>query len=129
MNDDFTKRVNKVVTEIKNLKTNQIIGGDSWVVYRAEVIIGQAWNREYLIRFSPEVNLPYVARCYETSPDRVIYGSTSELYPDPNNQGIWWVPSTSVSATGTMIDTTFFVYSTVKGSVSVTDVTGQGLGG
>lgn len=120
MNDDnFTKRVNKVITEIKNLKTNQVIGGDSWVVYRAEVIITQVWNKEYVIRFSPEVNLPYVARCYETSPDRTVYGDTSELYPDPNKAGVWWVPSTSINSTGLQkYRVKLIVYATDSGRIT-----------
>lgn len=124
----FSDRLNKTITEIKNMKMNQVIGGDSWVVYRTEATILTTWNSEYLIQFSPEVSNDYVAVCKVTSPDRGIFGSIRELIPDANIQGKWWLPSSSATQTGNPVEKTFFVYSTVKGTVSVQNVTGRDMG-
>lgn len=126
MNDDFSKRVDKVLAEIKNMKMNQTVGGDSWVVYRSEVNYPIVPNRQYTIRFSPETNNNFVAVCKVTSPDRQIPGSIGDLLADSNVQGLWWRPYQFNSSTPVI--QTFFVYSTVKGTVSVQDVTGLGLG-
>lgn len=126
MNDDFSKRVDKVLAEIKNMKMNQTVGGDSWVVYRSEVNHPMVPNRQYTIRFSPETNNNFVAVCKRTSPDRQISGSIGDALADPNIAGLWWRPYQFNSSTPVV--QTFFVYSTVKGTVSVQDVTGLGLG-
>lgn len=127
MENSFTQRLNKVTTEIKNMKMNQTIGGDSWVVYRSEVTAVTQMSREYKIIFSPEVSNNYVAVLKRTSPDRVIYGSIGDTHPDPNIPGVWWRPYQFSG--GVPVEQTFFVYSTVKGTVSIQDVTGLGLGG
>ena len=126
MENQFTDRLNRTLAEIKNMKMNQTVGGDSWVVYRAEVNMVVSGAREYVIIFSPETNNDYVAVCKVTSPDRVIYGSIGDLMPDPNIKGKWWKPF-QFSGAG-FVEQTFFVYSTVKGTVSITDVTGQDAG-
>lgn len=126
MQNTFLKRINKVVTEIKNMKMNQVIGGDSWVVYRAEIDYTTVPSREYLVIFSPEVSGEYVAVCKVTSPDRGIYGSIGDLMPDPNVAGRWYRPYQV--ANNNQVLQTFFVYSSVKGSVSVQDVTGKDIG-
>lgn len=121
----FIKRLNKTLTEIKNFKTNQSIGGDSWVVYRSEIDYPIMGAGEYIVRFSPESNNDYVAVCKVTDPDRGMYGTIGDLVPDPNIKGKWWRPYQHSGTT--LITQTFFVYSTVKGMVSVEEVTGQGL--
>lgn len=120
MENKFTDRLNRVLAEIKNLKMNQTIGGDSWVVYRTAVTKTVFSNREYRVLFSPETNNDYVAVLK-------VNGTIGEVFPDPNIQGLWWKPS--YLSSGLTFTAIFFVYSTVKGTVSVTDVTGQGLGG
>lgn len=120
MENTFADRLNKVLTEIKNLKMNQTIGGDSWVVYRTAVTKTVVSNREYRVLFSPETNNEFVSVLK-------VNGQIGETFADPNVQGLWWKPS--YFASGLTFPAIFFVYSTVKGTVSVTDVTGQGLGG
>lgn len=126
MKNDFITRFNKVTTEIKNMKMNQTVGGDSWVVYRAEVEMLTNGSKEYKIVFSPETSNDYVAVCKRTSPDRVIYGSIGDMYPDQNKPGVWWRPFQFNG--GLDVVQTFFVYSTVKGTVSIQEVTGLDLG-
>lgn len=126
MEQDFQTRLNKTLTEIKNMKMNQIVGGDSWVVYRTEVVFTTSPNREYILRFSPESSQPYVAVAKVTSPDRVIYGSIGDFFPHPNLPGIWFRPFQFNSSN--TVAQTFFVYSTVKGTVSMEDVTGKDAG-
>lgn len=123
---DFNTRLNKVITEIKNIKTTQTIGGDSWVVYRTEIDVTLAPNSEYKVIFSPITNNEFVAVCKLTDPERVLAGEMRDLVPDPNINGVWWRPAYSPSTMG--LARTIFVYSTVKGSVSVQDVTGQDAG-
>lgn len=127
MENSFTQRLNKVVTEIKNMKMNQTIGGDSWIVYRTEVTLPVSFAKEYRIIFSPETNNSFVAVLKRTSPDRQIYGSIVDFLPDPNLPGVWWQPYQFAGSL--TVDSTYFCYSTVKGTLSVQDVTGLGLGG
>lgn len=126
MKNDINERLHKVVTEIKNMKMNQTVGGDSWVVYRTEVTYTTDASREYRVRFSPETSQDFVAVCKRTTPDRAFYGTILQLIPDPNIKGIWWRPFQFPN--GYDLTETFFIYSTVKGTVSIEDVTGQGLG-
>lgn len=127
MENSFTQRLNKVVTEIKNMKMNQTVGGDSWIVYRSEINIPTSFSKEYRIIFSPETNNSFVAVLKSTSPDRTTYGSIGDFMPDPNLPGVWWKPYQFASSL--TVDATYFCYSTVKGTLSVQDVTGLGLGG
>lgn len=120
---DFKDRVGRLIAEVKNYKMNQTVGGDSWVVYRAAVDVNIGRSKEYLVRFSPETNNDYVAVCKITSPDRATYGSIGDLIPDPNIKGRWWRPY--LAAGGSDVLTTFFVYATVRGTVSVEEVTGR----
>ena len=119
----FTTRLNRVITEIKNFKTNQLIGGDSWIVYRSEIDYSILPSHEYLVTFAPESSNDFTAVCKVTSPDRTIPGSIGDLTPDPYVNGKWW-RRYQFSSTTPVIQT-FFVYSTVKGTVSVQDVTGM----
>lgn len=126
MENDFTTRLNTVLTQIKDMKMNQIVGGDSWVVYRSKVDITTNDSQEYLIRFIPEMSGDFVAVCKETSQDRTVPGGTSRIVPDPNIKGRWWRPFQSNFNLD--VASTFFVYSTVKGKVVVENVTGQNAG-
>lgn len=118
MESELAKRVNRINADIKDLKTEQAIGGDSWVIYRSQVTYTALVGRIYQLDFVPDVTGAFVAKAYLTSPDRIIYGSELDVTPDPNVNGRWYV----VAATFGTVDRTLFVYSTKKGTLTLTDL-------
>lgn len=117
--DDLIKRVNDIRTNIRNLKTTQIIGGDSWVVYRQYIPMPLASGPQpssskptYLVEFTPDIDGPFVAKAYYTTDDRISYAR--DLAPDPNYFGRWFCPR------GYFVPWGIMVYSTKKGNATVT---------
>lgn len=119
MDDDLIKRVNEIRTNIRNLKTTQTIGGDSWVVYRTYLDmpvssggVGSSNKPKYRVDFTPDVDGQFISKAYMVTTDRTQYAV--DLTPDPNYFGRWFVPSGYAVPWGVMI------YSTRKGSAVVT---------
>lgn len=118
MDNDLIKRVNNIRTNIRNLKTNQVVGGDSWVVYRTKVDFTHGANVYYRVDFTPDVSGNFVAKAFWTTQDRVLYGSDRELIPDPNYSGRWYY----VRRVFGNINETIFIYSTKKGTITLTNL-------
>lgn len=118
---DFIKRVNDIQTNIRNFKTNQTIGGDSWVVYRTAINFTNSYNKLWQVDFIPDTAGSFVAKAYWTTQDRGIYGSDQEFTPDPNYFGRWYY-FRSIANNGAQIAETIMVYSTKKGTIVMTQL-------
>jgi hypothetical protein len=118
MESELAKRVNRINADIKDLKTEQAIGGDSWIIYRDQVSYTSLANRIYQVDFVPDVAGSFIAKAYLTDPTRFQYGSELSVRPDPNVNGRWYVISTSFGT----VDRTVFIYSTKKGTLTLTDL-------
>lgn len=112
-------KLDRLEREIKDLKLNQIIGGDSWVVYRTKINFTRDMNKSYKVTFSPAIAGQYVAvaKLANGDGDFRLYG----LHPDQNFTNIWWayrqLPYSQVTGASIM------VFSTIEGSISIMEVT------
>lgn len=122
MDNQLQNKLNRIAANIKELKSNQVFGGDSWEVYRFSSDFSRAYTRCYRIDFYPDIEGPFVAKAYLTSPDRITYGSDRDLRPDPNYSGRWYTVW-NTAAGSTPQPWTVFIYSTRKGRVVITDIT------
>jgi len=120
MDNELTRKIKNIQTNIRDLKTRQVIGGDSWIVYRTQLSMpspasgsGQTIPK-YRLDFTPDVEGSFVAKAYNTSTDRTQYGSDQDLIPDPNYFGRWYVTNGLFNGWDIMI------YSTKKGTATVT---------
>lgn len=119
----LTDRFNKVTRELDNMKLNQSIGADSWIVYRQEMEFTFTPGIPYVVDFIPLVDGPFVANFYQRSsappPPGGEYSWGSYATPDPNVNGRWWL-SQSALPQGTINNPWIFsVYSTRKGTIGV----------
>ena len=117
--NEIVKALDRVITDMKDMKYRQAIGGDSWVVYRAETTFDVVEGHKYRVDFVPDFPGNFVAKAYEVDPDRTLYGSDRYLHPDPNINGRWWFTWSPFSGT---IARTVFIYSTKKGTIGITDL-------
>jgi hypothetical protein len=119
---ELTERMSRIITDIKDLKFRQAVGGDSWVVYRTQLdfthLGGGVSGHYYQIDFQPDQGGNFVAKGYWTTPDKITGGT--ELAADPNINGRWYFID-SIFGTGAV--RTIFVYSTKRGKIIVTDIT------
>lgn len=119
MDDELQKRMNKLSSTIKDLKTNQTIGGDSWVLYRTKALMTlPAGQWKIQIDFIPDITGDFVATAYlvSTQPTGFTYFS-EPCYVDPNYQGRWYRREGSPSAAITIA---VLVYSTREGKIVLT---------
>jgi hypothetical protein len=118
--NELAIRMHRVISDIKDLKFRQAVGGDSWVVYRQELVFAHAGGgisgHYYQVDFQPNTGGNFVAKCYWTSTDKLIDGV--ELTPDPNINGRWYMVDPIFGADNYII----FIYSTKKGNIIVTDM-------
>lgn len=116
-------RVRRLSADLKDLKHNQTIGGDSWVVYRHEATYvkpqpnyGVVHTQPiFQIDFIPNEDGPFVALAIVTISSKAFQADEQDVYPDPNYYGRWY----DCGTTGAGGSTTVMVFSTKKGVVRV----------
>lgn len=120
-NKELATRLNRIVTDIKDLKFRQAIGGDSWIVYRIALdfthAAGGITGHYYQVDYQPDTSGNFVAKCFWTTPDRLTSGS--ELSPDPNVNGRWYFVDPIFGSPTTR---TIFIYSTKRGKIITKDI-------
>lgn len=117
--NELALRTKRLAADILDMKHNQTIGGDSWVVYRTELNFTKEPGMINVITFVPDIANDFVALAVYTTPDRTIWGIDQDITPDPNVNGKWY-DCTFVFGSS---DRTIFIYSTVKGTAFITDYT------
>lgn len=119
--DELARRMNRINTDIKDLKFRQAVGGDSWVVYRTKLDFtheaGGVNGHYYQIDFQPGTGGNFVAKAYWTTPD--LISAASMLTPDPNINGRFYMIDPIF---GSPTVRTIFVYSTKRGKIIITDL-------
>lgn len=118
---ELQEKIRRLKEDLRDLKTVQAIGGDSWVVYRTEINYTAQPNKVNVITFVPDDAGEFVARAYWTTPDRSVPGSDFDITPDPNMQGKWYDCTYSASA----VARTIMIYSTKKGKAFLTPLVTQ----
>lgn len=123
--NELAKRVKRLSSDAKELKTNQTIGGDSWVVYRHEITYvkpspayGVSHTQPvFRIDFTPDEAGPFVANVLVSPSDRTFQADDQDIMPDPNHYGRWYDCGT-IGASWPY--TIFMVFATKKGTLTVT---------
>lgn len=118
-NNDKANRVKRLENDIRELKTNQTLGGDSWVVYRKEIQYTKTAGSKHKITFTPDIAGDYVAVAmwfWPGNPDR--RGTDQDLAPDPNINGVWWDNTYAFGS----ISRGIMIWSTKKGTVKIEQV-------
>lgn len=117
MDNKLIEKIKSIQSNIRQLKTTQTIGGDSWVVYRTMIPMptpttgaGSAVDPVYRIDFTPEVEGPFVAKAFSSDSDR-------PMVPDPNYYGRWYLVEANYAGNWQLM-----IYSTKKGTATVTQI-------
>lgn len=121
---ELQDRVRRITADLKDLKHNQTIGGDSWVVYRQEATYVKPQPNYgvnhtqpvFRIDFTPDEDGPFVAVAIVAPSDRTFQANDQDIYPDPNYYGRWWDCGTIGAG---WPHTVVMVFSTKKGKVTV----------
>lgn len=115
MDNELAKRVSKLKETVKDLKTNQVIGGDSWVMYRTKIVIPMTPLATFQVDFIPDTEGRFVNRAYKVSAGDEAYSSYSEpLDPDPNYDGRWYVTNDFVDVS---VEQGIMFYTTKPGRI------------
>ncbi len=115
---ELTNRLKRVESDIKQLKTNQTIGGDSWVVYKYKFDFVKVPTNVQKIIFTPDIAGDFVAQAFWYFPDNPdAFMNDQDITPDPNINGVWWDCSYAFAS----VNRTIVVFSTKKGKVTRQD--------
>lgn len=120
MDNEITKRLAGLRENIKGLKTNQTVGGDSWVMYRAKIVITMSPASTFQVDFIPDVEGSFVSRAYSVPASDEVFGYYSnQLDPDPNYDGRWYVTNSSGDLT---VEQGILFYTTRRGRIVATKI-------
>lgn len=114
--NEYVDRIKRVESDVKQLKTNQTIGGDSWVVYKYRIDYVKTPATISKITFTPDIAGDYVATAlwfFPDNPDPFL--NDQDVTPDPNINGVWWDVTYAFSG----VNRSIMVYSTKKGKVTM----------
>lgn len=122
--NEMAKRVKRLSADLKDLKTNQTIGGDSWIVYRHEITYvkpqpsyGVTHSQPvFKITFTPDEAGPFVANILISPSDRTFQANDQDIMPDPNYFGVWYDCGTIGAG---WAYTVAMVFATKKGTLTV----------
>ena len=113
------KRLTRLRSDILELKTNQSIGGDSWIVYRHDIVFTKTAGSINVITFTPDVAGDFVTKAVANNGDRSLTGTDLDLMPDPNVKGKWYDCTYAFGPVTRVI----MLYSTRKGSIKFENYT------
>lgn len=117
--NELAERAKRLENDIKQLKTNQTVGGDSWVMYKYKITYVKTTGVTSKVTFTPDIAGDFVAQAFWYFPDAADpFINDSDLTPDPNINGVWWDVTYAYSA----INRAIIVYTTKKGKLTMANV-------
>lgn len=123
MIDNFYDRLIKLKTELINLKTNQGVAADSWVLYKTQKDVEMDVRKTYKITFAPDIATECISRFglifqdYEPAPAYII----DFVQTHPSERNVWYVVKIP-GAPVYMRPNTLEVIATVPGTIIMEEV-------